>query len=75
LKKSKKEKKMSLSLFEPLENLVNKEHPYRRFMQLLDFESLTKRLKELENTEVGRHGYSMSKGISNAAIAVCRRFK
>jgi transposase, IS5 family len=51
-----------LSLFVPLENLVTKEHPYRKFTQLLDFELLTKPLHELENTEVGRHGYSISKG-------------
>jgi transposase, IS5 family len=53
---------MSLSLFVPLEHLVNKEHPYRRFIKLLDFEELTKPLKELENTEVGRHGYAISRG-------------
>lgn len=53
---------MSLSLFVPLENLVNKEHPYRKFIQLLDFDVLTKPLLKLENTEVGRHGYAMSKG-------------
>ena len=54
---------MTLSLFVALENLVNKEHPYRKFMQLLDFDKLTKPLKELENTEVGRHGYAISKGV------------
>src|SRR5471030_81720 len=53
---------MSLSLFVPLENLVKKEHPYRKFIELLDFEWLTKPLLELENTEVGRHGYAMTKG-------------
>jgi transposase len=53
---------MSLSLFVPLENLVNKEHPYRKFIQLLDFDVLTKPLLKLENTEVGRHGYAISKG-------------
>lgn len=53
---------MSLSLFVPLENLVNKEHRYRKFTKLLDFEELTKPLKGLENTEVGRHGYTISSG-------------
>ena len=51
---------MSLSLFVPLEPLVNKEHAYRKFLQLLDFEGLTKPLSALENTEVGRHGYALS---------------
>lgn len=53
---------MSLSLFWPLENLVNKEHPYRKFIKLVDFVELTRPLKELENNEVGRHGYAISKG-------------
>ena len=53
---------MSLSLFVPLEPLVNKEHAYRKFLQLLDFEWLTKPLLALENTEVGRYGYALSKG-------------
>ncbi len=33
---------MSLSLFVPLENQVNKEHPSRKFISLIDFEELTK---------------------------------
>ncbi len=53
---------MSLSSFVPLENRVNKEHPSRKFISLLDFEELTKPLMKLENTAVGRHGYAMSKG-------------
>ncbi len=45
---------MSLSLFVPLENRVNKEHPSRKFISLLNFEELTKPLMKLENTAVGR---------------------
>lgn len=52
---------MSLSLFTPIENLVAKSHPYRKFMELLDFEELVKPLSDLDNTEVGRHGYGISR--------------
>lgn len=52
---------MSLSLFTPIENLVPKTHPYRKFIQLLNFDVLLKPLSDLDNTEVGRHGYGINK--------------
>lgn len=43
-------------LITPIENLISKHHPYRRFQCLLNFDELTKPLSDLENTDVGRHG-------------------
>lgn len=45
-----------------MDNLVSKDHPYRKFIKLLNFDELTKPLKAFENTEIDRHGYSISNG-------------
>ena len=66
---------MSLSLFVPLEPLVNKEHAYRKFLQLLDFEWLIKPLLALENTEVGSAWLYPIQRIPDVIITVRERFK
>lgn len=53
---------MQKSFFSPIENLVSKDHPYRKFIQLLNFTDLTSPLLDLENTSVGRHGYGIERG-------------
>jgi len=54
--------KMQGLLITPIENLISEKHPYRKFISLLNFDELTNPIKELENTEVGRHGYGISSG-------------
>ncbi len=53
---------MTINLISPLENLLSKDHAYRHFVRLLNFDELTEPLKELDNTEVGRHGYGVNRG-------------
>ncbi len=50
------------SFFSPIDNLVSKNHPYRKFIKLLSFKELVSPLSDLENTEVGRHGYGIESG-------------
>ena len=49
-------------MFVPLENLVSKDHPYRRLLSLINFDELTKPLKKLYKEKIGRTGYLVSQG-------------
>ena len=42
-----------------IDELVPGNHPYRQFVRLIDFEELVKPLNDLENSDVGRHGYGI----------------
>lgn len=54
---------MKSKLFININNLVSENHPYRKFLSLLNFKILTKPLNELrKNEELGRKGYTMESG-------------
>ena len=51
-----------------IDDLVRMDHPYRKLLKLVDFESLTRGLQSLLNREYGHHGYNLTSGFKSLIL-------
>lgn len=54
-----------MNIIEPsLDDLVQRSHPYRKLLEIVDFSELCKDLHELRNQYLGRTGYNLESGFA-----------